>query len=437
MEHLANIWDSMVIAVLIFEWDGNGKEEKSKLRQIVLLALAFLFNIEVCDYTGVNGVVPIVIDILVILSYGILSGSRRVAARMEAYITYCFLCFVSAAAASLLMEYMRQDGMEGWLNPESSGRALYLSIDKLLMTLGAAVFFAVNRLFLFSEKIMRGKRVSKSLFLWTHIVLPIASCMVCFQLMDLSYYVKEGMSRKRILFVYFVVMMFMISLAALSAVSLKLETDRLKHEKMKELFRQEKKHFYEIIEYEKRANKFRHDLKNRMLGIEYLLEGGDEKQGLGKLKELVREFHALDYNFDKNQSIWNIIIESKFRNERLEDIEVTKNIELDSLGSVDEVDFGVLLGNLLDNAITAARNSKERKVRIDLMAEKGYIFLEVTNSCPLGENRQEAVEKSLEHGFGLISIKEIVNRYHGTYTTGLEEKIYKASILIPNSGPAD
>ncbi len=71
----------------------------------------------------------------------------------------------------------------------------------------------------------------------------------------------------------------------------------------------------------------------------------------------------------------------------------------------------MLLINLLDNCIEHC-NGHQKYVSIDLYNKKKNLVLKISNSISETENIEE---KNYEegHGFGLKSIKNTVDKYHG------------------------
>lgn len=87
---------------------------------------------------------------------------------------------------------------------------------------------------------------------------------------------------------------------------------------------------------------------------------------------------------------------------------------------LEEVDFVILMSNLLDNAIEASEQCQEGKRMIDLYM-KNYnemLVISVKNSCikqPVKKEAKFITSKfdSDKHGFGIESINKIVNKYQG------------------------
>ena len=126
----------------------------------------------------------------------------------------------------------------------------------------------------------------------------------------------------------------------------------------------------------------------------------------------------------------------------------------------DKTDLCALYANALDNAIEACLKlpKAERIINLKSKAQKGLFCLEVTNPLPslaeispgqieqkpkenaymkLKNALQESVIPSTSksdkhnHGFGLKSINEIVERYHGSLELKAENQAFNLFLYIP------
>lgn len=104
-------------------------------------------------------------------------------------------------------------------------------------------------------------------------------------------------------------------------------------------------------------------------------------------------------------------------------------------------DLYILLGNALDNAIESSRTIQpveRRVVRVSVRKEAGSVFLQVENyyDHPIysTQGRIETTKENQEdHGFGLWSIRLVVERYGGTMDIEMEGGVFLLSVLFPLS----
>lgn len=104
---------------------------------------------------------------------------------------------------------------------------------------------------------------------------------------------------------------------------------------------------------------------------------------------------------------------------------------------LEDADFVVLLGNLLDNAIEAAEKCdvKSRKIYLSIKSINEMFILKIQNSCidsPRLKNHRfiTSKENKDKHGWGIESIKHIVDKYHGTISFQNNMNLFEIIIII-------
>lgn len=214
----------------------------------------------------------------------------------------------------------------------------------------------------------------------------------------------------------------------------KLQTLSSKTQQLEKIILLERKGFRRLIAYEKKTAKFKHDLRNQMLGIEYLLKTEKTDAGINHLMKLVHNFHALECDFSSANYIWNILIDYKISEYCNEAIEIIRDINLQNIGHIDEVDFCIILGNLLDNAFKGVLTAENRKIRIVLTQDKGFVYMEINNTCRNTDSIKpiHKIEEFVEHGFGLQNVQELVHTYGGKMEIEKKPSLFSIRIIIPN-----
>lgn len=84
---------------------------------------------------------------------------------------------------------------------------------------------------------------------------------------------------------------------------------------------------------------------------------------------------------------------------------------------MEDVDFCVLLSNLLDNAKEALEKMEGmRLIQMEVRRFREKLYLTVSNSVAEGEINFSCTSKSdkLHHGYGVQNIRRVVEKYHGT-----------------------
>lgn len=116
------------------------------------------------------------------------------------------------------------------------------------------------------------------------------------------------------------------------------------------------------------------------------------------------------------------------------ELKLTANIFNKDFG-IEDVDISVLLGNLIDNALeanTKINEASKRWLELNLMTNHKHLYVCVTNPYEgvVSVDRTSKRNKS-QHGFGLITIKEIVKKYGGVIDIDLKNNCFKIVVVLP------
>ena len=180
----------------------------------------------------------------------------------------------------------------------------------------------------------------------------------------------------------------------------------------------------------------RHDIKNQLLTI---MQYADE----GKNNDIKEYVNVLTNNYlpnilnyiNTNNAAFDAVINSKIavcsqRNIFME-VNIKQNTDIFILPS----EIAVLFGNLLDNAIEAAKDTDEKRITVDIQKNASYLIIFVSNSIKssvLKDNKNLETSKPDKelHGIGIKSIKNIVEKHNGMIQFYEEENEFCCHIMI-------
>lgn len=173
----------------------------------------------------------------------------------------------------------------------------------------------------------------------------------------------------------------------------------------------------------------------------------DEKNHLSAIKSLADKEEVSTYI----DSIYGQIIEnSLFGNtgNKMLDLTVNKyqyicdtegidlyvSIKTANLSSLESADLITLLGNILDNAVDAAKKSENKRIDFSINRVNRFDVVTCLNSCdtkPTSVKGEPITTKSgCLHGLGIKSIKRIVKKYNGNFEWSYDEENGEFSVYI-------
>ncbi len=95
----------------------------------------------------------------------------------------------------------------------------------------------------------------------------------------------------------------------------------------------------------------------------------------------------------------------------------------------------------MDNAMEACDaigDGKERFIRIYIDILKGQLYIYIMNSSEGRRKRKGRIYESTKsgkyHGFGLMRVNQVVERYHGYLERQDEEGVFVTEVMLPLQG---
>ena len=202
---------------------------------------------------------------------------------------------------------------------------------------------------------------------------------------------------------------------------IKLELDaleKMEHEILRHRYEMQKSNIEDIKNLYVDLHKIKHDVKHHMNLLKTLLE----KNKIDEARKYLAQYadHTNLYNksriFSQNIVV-NYVINLKAKIMEEKNINFFCHVCEDIVGIAD-VDLNILLGNLLDNAIEACEQiENKRELSLSMEYKKDYLIIKIKNT--FNRNPSELLENITSkgdkenHGFGLRSVSDIVDKYYG------------------------
>lgn len=127
----------------------------------------------------------------------------------------------------------------------------------------------------------------------------------------------------------------------------------------------ESAHYRELEQHQQEIRRIRHDIKNELSGIYGYLENGEVGEGKKEIETLLQQMTAAEQKIFTANAVVNGILNLKLQKMEMAQIEYEFDIHIPEQLKIQGTDLGVLLGNLLDNAIEACQEFQgEKKIRL-------------------------------------------------------------------------
>lgn len=202
------------------------------------------------------------------------------------------------------------------------------------------------------------------------------------------------------------------------------------------LLENQRQYYEDVFQSQQEIRKTRHDLKNIFIALLGALNAKDTPLA----KEMIqRKLDELGQNLDLSDDSDNMIdsiLHAKAKDAQNQNIrlEVAKKINQPLV--IDHLDAAVLIANLLDNAIEASSAVKEqRKIFFSILTDKDSLIVLSCNPTVntfKGRPPESTKKDKKHHGFGLLSVQSIVEKYHGTCHFECENGIVTTTTVLRN-----
>lgn len=184
-----------------------------------------------------------------------------------------------------------------------------------------------------------------------------------------------------------------------------------------------------------------HDLKHQIAALRDMPAGDERDRTIGELEQAVLIYDSMART---GVAALDTVLTEKSLLCEARSIEFTCIVDGSCLAGIGPVDLYTLFGNALDNAIEAAEQIPDPEkrmifLRVERQGAFARIFLE--NTCEgtvelVDGMPQTSKEDDRYHGFGLKSIRMIVDRLGGNMIIIPEDGRFSLSILLPADQPA-
>lgn len=179
-----------------------------------------------------------------------------------------------------------------------------------------------------------------------------------------------------------------------------------------------------------------HDLKYQ---IQALRDGMSVEEGQLYLDKVEKEIKLYEAQNRTGNHIVDTILTGKSIQCQLKDIEFTAVVDGTALDFLDAVELMTLLGNMLDNAIENVEkitDKNQRLIHLVVAKTRGFVRIRLENRFEGDLEFEQNLPKTTKdrdgyHGFGLKSIRSIVENYGGTLEITTRDGWFELSILFP------
>lgn len=410
-EHTATLIESMIVGNFMVKYNGI-KSEKYKLAVFLVISSLFATGITIFNFiTAFEGIYSLAYIVLLFVSALIWLKGNIAEKLFSSIISIVLVALINMAVLTLFSSILDRNVSE-LITDRNIFRCLILFITKFLYFLATyAVLGIKNKL-----------ENRLNLLEWIMIILIFLTTLIV-GLFIFEFAFQFGLSGIDHIFLNTAV----ISIVIINVITFYLFTmlnrrhnELLQFSKLQVQVAQQSKSLNDLKELSLEMRKIRHDMTKYLDITSNLISSGKSEEALRYLEKIQTE--KIDHTFHPiitSSDVINALLNTKFSYCKKHGIDFVYQITA-NVSTFSEMDLSVLLGNLLDNAIEAAEKCEQPFVKITICESKAYLVVIVTN--PIGAsvlkenpNFKTTKKDQLHHGLGLLTVKDIVEKYDGIF----------------------
>lgn len=179
----------------------------------------------------------------------------------------------------------------------------------------------------------------------------------------------------------------------------------------------------------------KHDMKNHVLMIQNLYENGKDNEAEKYINKTLQEIENSSFSNSNNFIIDSII---NFKLNAIKDKNVAINLDVcvPQVLNISSNDITAILGNLLDNAISAVMKVERKVLDLQISCKMGNLIILMDNSYDgniIYDNGKLKTTKLFKsnHGLGISSIEKVLDKYGGEIRIEHTRDTFSVAVVIP------
>ncbi len=185
------------------------------------------------------------------------------------------------------------------------------------------------------------------------------------------------------------------------------------------------------------VRKIWHDFNNHISCIDMLLQMNSVERARKYISNMQVNSQVVHFEIRTGNEIADAVLNQKYKKAKKHNIQFEVEGQLTDDININAVDLCSLMSNALDNAIEAnlkVSDESLRAISVQIKPRAHCLFLEITNTVDKDITNTEIVgttkEDKKSHGFGMLNMKKIAEKYQGDMNYKFKEDSFNLSIML-------
>lgn len=198
---------------------------------------------------------------------------------------------------------------------------------------------------------------------------------------------------------------------------------------------QSRQHLAEVQGIYREMRGYKHDFHHHLQALKGQLEAGETKRALAYLEQLDQQLMDVDTLLKTGNVALDAILSAKISQARALGIAVTVKANVPDRLLLSDLEHGIIVGNLLENAIEACQCAQgQRFLRLFLGMKGKMLYFSMLNSAGAKASKKGKLFSSRKmglHGFGLRRAESILEAHGGWCKYNSEDGAFTSEFLVP------
>ena len=210
---------------------------------------------------------------------------------------------------------------------------------------------------------------------------------------------------------------------------------RMEREYLNKLLHMQKENYRISEESVELINRKYHDLKHQLQLLRSEISTNEKLQYIEEMERELQDYEA--QNKTGNKTLDTLLTAKSIKCQSL-GIRLTCVADGKELDFIKPTDLSVLFGNALDNAIEGVEklsDPKKKLIHVSVTRQKNFLRIRVENcyegNLEFSNGLPVTAKDAKYHGYGMKSIKSIVEKYEGSLTVKAQDGWFELRVLLP------
>jgi len=190
-----------------------------------------------------------------------------------------------------------------------------------------------------------------------------------------------------------------------------------------------------VRETELRIDGMRHDLKHHLIQIKDFASKNQKEQLINYINEWENDIPDVTKYSQSGQKEIDSLINYMLKEAEDELVKCEVKVSISHDQDINHYQISIVLGNLLENAIAAAKASVNKELKVFIEESQGLFFIEIGNSYNQSIRKKDGKfittkDHAKGHGMGLENVKRIVKMNNGDIDIKSDKEWFQVKVMM-------